>query len=86
MADGSLSDQLALCRALDAFKAAERLASGLRVMPAYKAADARHHELTHFALRCGYRPAPGTTVIEFAEKRARLIRNTFPNNVEAAGK
>lgn len=84
MADGCLSDQLALCRALDAYRSAEQLARFLRVMEAEKNADARHHWLTHLALRCGYRPAPGTTVIEFAEKRARLIRNTFPNNVEAS--
>lgn len=83
---GSMADQLSLLDALDGYLRAERLATLLEIMEAQKNADARHHVLTHYALRCGYRAREHGTVIEFAAKRVETIRRTFPNHIKEAGR
>ena len=81
---GSVADQLSLIDALDGYLRAERLATLLGIMEAQKNADARHHVLTHYALRCGYRPRDGY-VADWSAKRVETIRRTFPNHVNQAG-
>lgn len=79
---GSMADQLSLIDAYDGFCRAERLASGLRVMPAYDAADRRFLVLTHYAVLCGWDTRGKLT--DWAAKRVELIRRTFPNHVKEA--
>lgn len=51
-------------------------------------ADQLHAELTRIAFACGFAPGRedrNTSVVQWAQKRAAVLRRTFPMNIREAG-
>jgi hypothetical protein len=85
-APGSAADQVGLVSCLERYERAERLAQWLpQVSDLGTEANKRHERLWEAALRCGFSPGrehSHQTCLEFARRRASVLRVVMPNHLE----
>lgn len=85
---GSLHHQLNLLMDLEIYERAEKLSALFpKVEPLWRSADRAHNQLLKRAMACGYEPCGRDRLfgtVEWATKRAELIREHLPNNARKA--